>query len=283
MARSRLGRGLEALIPVEPEREEAKATSSVPLRLIDPNPFQPRREFDAAKLDELAHSIQLHGVLQPVVLRRKGKRYQLLAGERRCRAATMAGLEEIPALVKDMTDAEMMELAIVENLQRDDLNAIEEAYGYDQLIKQLGMTQEEVAKRIGRSRPHVTNTLRLLQLPQALQELVSRETISAGHARAILAVVDPALQLELARLVIDKGLNVRQTEELVKRTQAKRQPDVSRETNATRPAGLVDLEQRLMANLGTQVRLVPGRKQGKIEIVYYDQGELERLLELLLQ
>ncbi|HBK85248.1 MAG TPA: hypothetical protein DDZ53_04360, partial [Firmicutes bacterium] len=231
VAKSRLGRGLEALIPVEPQQEEGKASSTVLLRLIDPNPFQPRREFDPDRLRELAQSIELHGVLQPVVLRRKGTRYQLLAGERRCRAANMVGLEEIPALVKDITDAEMMELAIVENLQREDLNAIEEAYGYDQLIKQLGMTQEEVARRIGRSRPHVTNTLRLLQLPQTLQEFVSRETISAGHARALVGVVDPALQLELAALIIDKGLNVRQTEELVKRTQAEKQADVSRETS----------------------------------------------------
>lgn len=283
MAKSRLGRGLEALIPVEPQQAEVKATSTVSLRLIDPNPFQPRREFDPDKLQELAQSIQLHGILQPVVLRRKGKRYQLLAGERRCRAASLAGLEEIPALVKELTDAEMMELAIVENLQRDDLNAIEEAFGYDQLIKQLGMTQEEVAKRIGRSRPHVTNTLRLLQLPQSLQELVSRETISAGHARALLAVVDPALQLELAALVVNKGLNVRQTEEIVKRAQTDKNPDVSRETKATRPPELVDLEQRLTANLGTRVRLLPGHKQGKIEIVYYDHGELERLMELLLR
>lgn len=283
MAKSRLGRGLEALIPVEPQQAEVKATSTVSLRLIDPNPFQPRREFDPDKLQELAQSIQLHGILQPVVLRRKGKRYQLLAGERRCRAASLAGLEEIPALVKELTDAEMMELAIVENLQRDDLNAIEEAFGYDQLIKQLGMTQEEVAKRIGRSRPHVTNTLRLLQLPQSLQELVSRETISAGHARALLAVVDPALQLELAALVVNKGLNVRQTEEIVKRAQTDKNPDASRETKATRPPELVDLEQRLTANLGTRVRLLPGHKQGKIEIVYYDHGELERLMELLLR
>ncbi len=283
MTKSRLGRGLEALIPVEAEMEATKATTSVALRLIDPNPYQPRRQFDEERLQELAESIQLHGVLQPVVLRQKGKRYQLVAGERRCRAAQLAGLMEIPALVKELNDGEMMELAIVENLQREDLNPLDEAAGYEQLIKRLGMTQEEVAKRVGRSRPHVANTLRLLQLPPSLQELVSRETISAGHARALLAVPDPGLQQQLADAVVSQGLNVRQIEELAKQSQARKQADVSRETKQQRPAEVVDLEQRLATSLGTQVRLIPGRKQGKIEIVYYDQDELERLLEVLLQ
>lgn len=283
MARSRLGRGLGALIPVDPETETAKDVTTVPLRLIDPNPYQPRREFEQETLLELAESIRLHGVLQPVIVRPKGKRYQLLAGERRCRAAQLAGLEDIPALVKELSDREMMELSIVENLQREDLNPLDEARGYEQLMKQLGLTQEEVAQRVGRSRPHVANTLRLLQLPQALQELVSRETISAGHGRALLAVADPALQLSLAEMVIEQGLNVRQTEELVKRHLAGQAASVSRETKKKRPAEIEDLERRLASTLGTQVRLLPGRKRGKIEIIYYDNEELERLLELLLQ
>ncbi len=279
MARSRLGRGLEALIPVDPKTEEGKETTSIPLRLIDPNPYQPRRQFDQESLEELAQSIELHGVLQPVIVRKAGRRYQLLAGERRCRAAERAGLVEIPALVKELNDREMMELSIVENLQREDLNPLDEARGYEQLVKQLDLTQEEVAQRVGRSRSHVANTLRLLQLPPSLQELVSRETISAGHARALLAVNDPVKQQELAEIVVKRGLNVRQTEELVKR----QQPHVSRETKKQRPVEIVDLEQRLASSLGTQVRLLPGRKRGKIEIVYYDNEELERLLELLLQ
>ncbi len=283
MARSRLGRGLEALIPVEPVGEEAKSTATVPLRLIDPNPYQPRRQFDQETLEELAQSIKLHGILQPIIVRQKGRRYQLLAGERRCRAAELAGLVEIPALVKELSDREMMELSIVENLQREDLNPLDEALGYDQLVKQLGLTQEEVAQRVGRSRPHVANMLRLLQLPQSLQELVSRETISAGHARALLAISDPALQHRLAEIVVKQGLNVRQTEELVKRHSGRDNANVSRETKKKRPAEIVDLEQRLATSLGTQVRLLPGRKRGKIEIVYYDNDDLERLLELLLQ
>lgn len=283
MARSRLGRGLEALIPVEPVGEEAKSTATVPLRLIDPNPYQPRRQFDQETLEELAQSIRLHGILQPIIVRQKGRRYQLLAGERRCRAAELAGLVEIPALVKELSDREMMELSIVENLQREDLNPLDEALGYDQLVKQLGLTQEEVAQRVGRSRPHVANMLRLLQLPQSLQELVSRETISAGHARALLAISDPALQHRLAEIVVKQGLNVRQTEELVKRHSGRDNANVSRETKKKRPAEIVDLEQRLATSLGTQVRLLPGRKRGKIEIVYYDNDDLERLLELLLQ
>ncbi|HHW98366.1 MAG TPA: ParB/RepB/Spo0J family partition protein [Firmicutes bacterium] len=283
MARSRLGRGLEALIPVEPVGEEAKSTATVPLRLIDPNPYQPRRQFDQETLEELAQSIKLHGILQPIIVRQKGRRYQLLAGERRCRAAELAGLVEIPALVKELSDREMMELSIVENLQREDLNPLDEALGYDQLVKQLGLTQEEVAQRVGRSRPHVANMLRLLQLPQSLQELVSRETISAGHARALLAISDPALQHRLTEIVVKQGLNVRQTEELVKRHSGRDNANVSRETKKKRPAEIVDLEQRLATSLGTQVRLLPGRKRGKIEIVYYDNDDLERLLELLLQ
>jgi len=283
VARSRLGRGLEALIPVEPVGEEAKSTATVPLRLIDPNPYQPRRQFDQETLEELAQSIKLHGILQPIIVRQKGRRYQLLAGERRCRAAELAGLVEIPALVKELSDREMMELSIVENLQREDLNPLDEALGYDQLVKQLGLTQEEVAQRVGRSRPHVANMLRLLQLPQSLQELVSRETISAGHARALLAISDPALQHRLAEIVVKQGLNVRQTEELVKRHSGRDNANVSRETKKKRPAEIVDLEQRLATSLGTQVRLLPGRKRGKIEIVYYDNDDLERLLELLLQ
>lgn len=283
MARSRLGRGLEALIPVEPVGEEAKSTATVPLRLIDPNPYQPRRQFDQETLEELAQSIRLHGILQPIIVRQKGRRYQLLAGERRCRAAELAGLVEIPALVKELSDREMMELSIVENLQREDLNPLDEALGYDQLVKQLGLTQEEIAQRVGRSRPHVANMLRLLQLPQSLQELVSRETISAGHARALLAISDPALQHRLAEIVVKQGLNVRQTEKLVKRHSGRDNANVSRETKKKRPAEIVDLEQRLATSLGTQVRLLPGRKRGKIEIVYYDNDDLERLLELLLQ
>lgn len=283
MARSRLGRGLEALIPVEPIQEHAKeATTSVALRLIDPNPYQPRKQFEQDSLQELGESIKLHGVLQPVIVRKQGKRFQLLAGERRCRAAKLVGLTEIPALVKQLSDSEMMELAIVENLQREDLNPLEEAAGYEQLMQRLSLTQEEVARRVGRSRSHVANTLRLLQLPPAIQELVSRETISAGHARALLAVTDSRLQQECAEKVVSQGLNVRQTEELVKNWQGNRLVNVSRETKK-RPVEIVDLEQRLATNLGTQVRLVPGRKRGKIEIVYYDHDELERLLELLLQ
>lgn len=285
MARSRLGRGLEALIPVEPVEAETNAAASakIALRLIDPNPYQPRRQFDQEALHELSESIRQHGVLQPVIVRKHGKRFQLLAGERRCRGAELAGLKEIPALVKELNDSEMMELAIVENLQREDLNPLDEAAGYDQLMQRLQMTQEEVAKRVGRSRPHVANTLRLLQLPPAIQELVSRETITAGHARALLAIADAARQQECAEKVISQGLSVRQTEELVKQQQVSSLTTVSRETNKQRPTEVVDLEKRLASSLGTQVRLLPGRKRGKIEIVYYDNDELERLLELLLQ
>lgn len=280
MPKQRLGRGLQALIPVEDTvTAVAGGAEPVALGLIDPNPFQPRREFDADKLQELAESIRVHGVIQPVVLRRINDKYQLVAGERRCRAAKLAGLEQVPALVKDYSDLEMLELAIVENLQRDDLTAIEEALAYEQLMKRLALTQEQVAGRVGKSRPHVANTLRLLQLPAILQQYVSRGTLSAGHARAILALASANRQLEAAEQVIRLGLNVRQTELLIKQLQT---PAVSRET---KPASndTVAVERQLQAALGTNVKVVRGRKQGRIEISFYSADELERLLDRLLQ
>jgi ParB family chromosome partitioning protein len=246
--------------------------------LIDPNPFQPRREFDQDKLEELAESIRVHGVIQPVVLRRVNDRYQLVAGERRCRAARLAGLDQVPALIHDYSDMEMLELAIVENLQRDDLDAIEEALAYEQLMRRLGLTQEQAASRVGKSRSHVANTLRLLQLPEVLQQYVSRGTLSAGHARALLGLADHRRQLEAAEKVIKAGLNVRQTEQLVKQMQ---EPTVSRET-AKPSAHALDIERQLQASLGTNVKVVRGRKYGRIEIAFYSADELERLLDMLL-
>lgn len=279
MPKQRLGRGLEALIPVQEVFSDTdQAGLMVALDLIDPNPFQPRREFDQDKLEELAESIRVHGVIQPVVLRRVNDRYQLVAGERRCRAARLAGLDQVPALIHDYSDMEMLELAIVENLQRDDLDAIEEALAYEQLMRRLGLTQEQAASRVGKSRSHVANTLRLLQLPEVLQQYVSRGTLSAGHARALLGLADHRRQLEAAEKVIKAGLNVRQTEQLVKQMQ---EPTVSRET-AKPSAHALDIERQLQASLGTNVKVVRGRKYGRIEIAFYSADELERLLDMLL-
>lgn len=281
MPKQRLGRGLQALIPTDGEGIESDNNLlAVDLDLIDPNPFQPRREFDQAKLEELADSIRVHGLIQPVVLRRLNDKYQLVAGERRCRAARLAGLTHISAFLKEYTDLEMLELSIVENLQRDDLDAIEEAMAYEQMMLRLGLTQEQVAVRVGKSRSHVANTLRLLQLPTLLQQHVSRETLSAGHARALLSLHTTQLQLEGAERVIKLGLNVRQTELLAKQLLL---TSVSRETKPTAKNQPTDVERQLQASLGTGVKVIRGRKHGRIEIDFYSVDELERLLDLLLK
>ncbi len=280
MSKQRLGRGLDALFAMEGGVGARESEHSVALDLVDPNPHQPRREFDQDRLAELADSIRQHGVIQPVVLRRMRDRYQLVAGERRCRAARLAGLSEIPALVRDYSDLQMLELAIVENLQRDDLGAIEEALAYQQLLDRLNLTQEQAAVRVGKSRSHVANTLRLLQLPEVLQQYVSRETLSAGHARAILALANERQQLEAAEKVIRLGLNVRQTESMIKQMQS---AIVSRETRTAEQTQTTDVERQLQSSLGTNVKVIRGRKHGRIEIAFYSADELERLLELLIQ
>lgn len=282
MSRSRgLGKGLQALIPTESEGGREQESNLIALALIDPNPFQPRRSFDEEQMAELVQSIRQHGVVQPVVLRQRGTRYQLVAGERRCRAARQAGLREIPAVVRELDDEQLMELAIVENLQREDLNPIEEAQAYAQLMERLGLTQEQVAERVGRSRPHIANTVRLLQLPRVLQEYVSRGTLTAGHARALLSLSEPQ-QLVMAEQIISQGLNVRQAEQLARQVMEK--ANVSRETRPTPTPSpeVLDVERQLQTALGTKVKVVRGRKRGKIEIEFYSGEELERLIELLL-
>jgi ParB family chromosome partitioning protein len=282
VSRSRgLGKGLQALIPTESEGGREQESNLIALALIDPNPFQPRRSFDEEQMAELVQSIRQHGVVQPVVLRQRGTRYQLVAGERRCRAARQAGLREIPAVVRELDDEQLMELAIVENLQREDLNPIEEAQAYAQLMERLGLTQEQVAERVGRSRPHIANTVRLLQLPRVLQEYVSRGTLTAGHARALLSLSEPQ-QLVVAEQIISQGLNVRQAEQLARQVLEK--VNVSRETRPTPTPSpeVLDVERQLQTALGTKVKVVRGRKRGKIEIEFYSGEELERLIELLL-
>lgn len=281
MAKSRLGRGLQALIPVSETADNQGTGDLVSLDLIDPNPFQPRREFDPEKLAELTESVRVHGVMQPVVLRKTGDRYQLVAGERRCRAAKGAGMSDIPALVREFSDRELLELAIVENLQREDLNPIEEALAYEQLMDQLALKQEEVAARVGKSRPYITNTLRLLQLPEVLKQHVSRGTLSAGHARALLAISSSLEQLRLADKIISDGLSVRQAEAFVAMQKAK--TSVSRETKRNKDGDHLDLEHRLQSALGTNVKIIHKKKRGKIEIEYYSNDDLERLLEILLR
>lgn len=279
-----LGRGLGALIP-ELEVAESEGRLEIPIGQIRANPFQPRRDFDPVKLGELAGSIKEHGVLQPVLLRRVEGGYQLVAGERRLRAAELAGLTKIPAVIGDFAEATMMQVALVENLQREDLNPIEEAEAYRRLLDEFGLTQEEVAQKVGKSRPAIANILRLLNLPTPVREDLSAGRTTVGHARAILGLKDEDEQIKAWKDVVSSGLSVRETEELVRR---RGEGTVSRETAGKRlPASgkqdpnLKEAEDRFRRALGTKVRIHPVGKGGRIEIEYYSREELDRLLEAL--
>lgn len=279
-----LGRGLGALIP-ELEVAESEGRLEIPISQIRANPFQPRREFDPIKLGELADSIREHGVLQPVLLRRVEGGYQLVAGERRLRAAEMAGLAKIPAVIGDFADTAMMQIALVENLQREDLNPIEEAEAYRRLLDEFGMTQEEVAQKVGKSRPVIANTLRLLNLPTTVREDLSAGRTTVGHARAILGLKGEEEQLDAWKDVVSSGLSVRETEEMVRR---RGEGIVSRETaNKRLPVtakidpDLKEAEDRIRKAFGTKVRIHPVGRGGRIEIEYYSAEELDRILELV--
>ena len=279
MHRKALGRGLEALIPGATATEVAEPRESdVHLLSIDdvgPNPYQPRGRFDAEALNELASSIRASGVLQPVLVRRSGDGYQLVAGERRLKAARVAGLDRIPALVRDVNDNEMMELALVENIQREDLNPIDEAKAYQALIGRVGLTHDQVSERVGKQRSSVTNSIRLLSLPVEVQEMVSRGTLTAGHGRALLALESPGDQLATARYVHSKAFSVRRTEALIQR-KLRRQHSRPR---AKKIEGLAEWETKLQQKFATHVAIAPGRKGGKVEFEFYSQEDLEKLLE----
>ncbi|MED4567915.1 ParB/RepB/Spo0J family partition protein [Brevibacillus agri] len=273
-----LGKGLNALITSN-LIEEGEQVKEVSVSEIRPNPYQPRKEFEQSAIDELANSIQEHGIIQPLIVRKSIKGYELVAGERRLRAAKLAGLKQVPVVVKAYTDQQLMEIALIENLQRENLNPLEEAEAYEKLIAHHDYTQEQLAQRIGKSRPHVANMLRLLQLPESIRKMVSAAELSMGHARALLGVSDEKVQKQLAKDVVEKGLNVRQLEELVK------QLSVSRETKKKKPAKsepiLVELEERLRSRFGTAVKIKKGAKRGKIEIDFYSQEDLQRIIEIL--
>jgi len=280
MHRKALGKGLEALIPgAMTETLEAPRSGGrgVALRLIAPNPFQPRTRFDDSTLKELADSIRETGILQPVLLRPVPEGgYQLVVGERRLRAAQLAGLETIPAIVRELEDREMLEFAIVENVQREDLNPIDEAKGYQALATRVGLTHDEISKRVGKHRTAITNALRLLGLPVEVQDMVSRGTLSAGHARALLSLESSGNQLATARYVHSKGFSVRRTEALINRKLRRRH---SRPSGA-RPPEIAEMEARLQQRFATRVIIRNGRKgNGRIEFEYYSREDLERLLE----
>jgi len=266
---------LEALIPVEEEAAAAGGVLEVPVTAIRPNPHQPRVQIRDQDLVELAASIEAHGVIQPLIVAREEEGYVLVAGERRWRAARMAGLPTVPVIVKDVAPQEMLELALVENLQREDLNPLEEAQAYRQLIEGFGLTHEEVARRVGKSRVAVSNTLRLLKAARPVQEALLEGKISEGHARALLALESPEAQTAALRTVLKKGLNVRQTEDLVRRLAS----GPSRKRRPSLPPEMQAVEDRLREALGTRVRLAPGKKGGRLIIYYYSEEELESLYE----
>ena len=284
-----LGKGLGALIP-ELEEEYLDAQQIVDINLISPNPYQPRKEFSDEKLNELAESIRIHGVIQPLLVREYQGKYQLIAGERRLRASKIVGLTEVPIVIRDMSDQVMMEVALVENLQREDLNPIEEAEAYRRLMEEFKITQDEIAKRVGRSRPAIANTLRLLNLPSEIQSDLAKGTLTMGHARPLLSLKTAEEQLRLWQTIQNDQLTVRQTEEMIK--QMINPTNVSRETKksnkkldfkASRDPNLLQLEEELQLSLATKVIIKPDKLGGKIEINYYSDEDFERLCERLIQ
>lgn len=273
-----MGRGLGALIPQLEAGMEAEVRR-IPVTDIVPGLVQPRRGFDEGRLAELADSIRQHGVVQPLLVRPRGDRYELVAGERRWRAAQIAGLDEVPAMVRSLEDAEALKIALVENLQREDLNPLEEAEAYSRLVEEFDMTQEEVSAAVGKSRPVVANTLRLLQLPAPIRQAIAEGELSAGHGRALLGVTDPRAQSALFDQVLKQGLTVRQLEKLAERWRSGAKGRAKR--NRLPDPEVVSLEEDLRRSLGTKVHLRPGRKVGHLVIEFYGPGELERLLERL--
>lgn len=275
-----LGRGLGALLGEDVVAEEKRADEvlSLPIRLIDPNRNQPRRTFDEAALKELAQSIQAVGVLQPIIVCPAGERYTIVAGERRYRASRMAGLEEIPAIVRDWDEQARLEAALVENLQRDDLNPIEEAMGVRMLMDEAGMTQEKAAERLGKSRSALANLLRLLNLPESVRQLILAGKLSAGHARALVALEDKSKQEKLAQLCVAQGWSVRQFEKIC---QAAMKAEPRPVLKAARDPQLKELESLMRTALGLRAKLEGDLNAGKITLTYYSQDDLQRVWDAL--
>ena len=277
-----LGKGLGALLgDFDEGSQEENGLKKLPLHKIEPNPDQPRRDFDPDELEELAESIRTHGVIQPLTVREMPNGYyQIIAGERRWRASRLAGLEEIPAVIIEADDKKAMELALIENLQRSDLNPVEEANGYDSLIREYGLTQEEAAARVGKSRPAVANALRLLSLCEGVLDKVRSGELTAGHARAILQLKSEKKQLEAAQKISALGLSVRQAEMLCKNMtrEPEKQPPIVLEVNY-----VAECEKNLSKHLGRGVKIVNGKRKGHFELEFYGQDDLQVLLDALMK
>lgn len=276
---NRLGRGISALIPDIEEKIEKKDIENISIKDIYPNENQPRRVFDEEKIKDLSESIKKYGVLQPIVLKPDefGK-YMIIAGERRYRASKMANLTEIPAVLRDIPIKEIMEIALIENLQREELTPIEEALGYKSLIENYKLTQEEISEAIRKSRPHIANMLRLLNLEKEVIEMINQGFITAGHGKALLRVTDKIQQINLANKVIDENLSVRETEELTKNVFIEKK----KKKTPQKDIFTLDIEEKLMNALGTKVNISKGKKKGKIEIEYHDDEQLSNIISLLI-
>ena len=286
MARKVLGRGLSALLGDEPVNSSGEEFLEVELDLIEPNAEQPRTRFTEENLESLAQSIRANGIVQPILLRRRGSRYQLVAGERRWRAAQRVGLQKIPAIIKEVSDEKLLEIALVENIQRQELNAIEEAKAYRKLIDSIGLTQEMVAERVGKGRTVITTFLRLLKLPEDIQSLVEEEKITAGHARALLMTDNADFQKRVAKSIIEMALSVRETEKAIKRLNRGESQVVDKTTvKPILDANGKAAETKLKRYFSTNVRIVPNGKGtgGKIEMEYYGETDLNRIYELMLK
>lgn len=283
--KSSLGRGLDALMGSPSsllENSDNGGITMLPIAKVEANAAQPRKMFDPEALDDLADSIATHGILQPITVRRlQSGYYQIISGERRWRAARQAGLREVPVIIIEADDRKVTELALIENLQREDLNAMEEAAGYHKLMMDFGLTQEECAERVGKSRPAVANALRLLQLPEPIQAMVEDGRLSAGHARCLVSVSDPALQQSLAEKVAEEELSVRQTEALVKKLTAPEKPAKAEKKDPLGVDYAAVAAKELGDKLGRKVKIVTGKRKGKLELEYYGVDDLNDLLEAL--
>lgn len=275
-----LGKGLGALIPEESIIEEKNTNLLIPLNKIKSNSDQPRKNFDSDKIVELAESIKHHGIIQPLILKRVADEYIIVAGERRWRAAKSLGLKEVPAIIMDLSDKQVLEISLIENIQRQDLNPIEEAMAYKKLLSDFKLTQEELSKRIGKSRTAITNSMRLINLDERVQVYLIEGVISEGHGRALLAISDGDKQYELSQRVIDEKLSVREIERIVKSIltdNEKSKEKVNKELNSY----YRDIKDRLQEYFGTKVNLSNKKNKGKIEIEYYSEEDLQRILDII--
>ncbi|ANW97539.1 chromosome partitioning protein ParB [Thermoclostridium stercorarium subsp. thermolacticum DSM 2910] len=272
-----LGKGLGALLDTDNILSGDSGVMELKIIDIEPNKEQPRKNFDQEKLQALAESIKQHGVVQPIIVKKQDKGYTIIAGERRWRAAKLAGLKTIPAIVKDLSSRETMEIALIENLQREDLNPIEEAEAYQKLMDEHGLTQEALSKLVGKSRAAIANSVRLLSLPDKIKDMLINEQLTPGHARALITVEDPERQIKLAEEIIEKDLSVRETEKLVN----ERKNEKKQKRKAAKDPTILDIEEKLKSILGTKVELRHNKNKGKIVIEYYSNDEFNRIIEFI--